>query len=194
MFKYIVIVVLFIPLFGLAQQKDYIILHQGDTIHGKYIQRNGINKFIRVRTDSGKIRIPSKDVKEFYWKNRKYWVYDDPCERGMSAYMVLVEGTVTYLHSGGYEDYCPDILIINNEMYPVIRRHHFSKEAWNLLSKCPAFVEKYETYFNTHKNKTIVWEWTYRKSRTKCLEMIRYFNSNCNQLFINKADIQESKK
>lgn len=41
MFRYCVIsLLLLLPLFGLAQQQDYLILHQGDTIHGKYIKRN----------------------------------------------------------------------------------------------------------------------------------------------------------
>lgn len=86
MFRYCVIsLLLLLPLFGLAQQQDYLILHQGDTIHGKYIKRNSINKYIHFRTDTGKIKIPSKDVKAFYWKNKKYGVYEDPCEGGLSA-------------------------------------------------------------------------------------------------------------
>lgn len=180
MFRYCVIsLLLLLPLFGLVQQQDYLILHQGDTIHGKYIKRNSINKYIHFRTDTGKIKIPSKDVKAFYWKNKKYGVYEDPCEGGLSAYRVLIEGKATFLHSGGVEDYCPDLVIFNNEIYPIKRKHHFSEEIWNILSKCPAFEEKYKAYYHEHRNKTIVWEWAYRKSRTTYLEMIRYYNANC---------------
>jgi hypothetical protein len=91
----------------------------------------------------------------------------------------LVEGAVSFLNSGGHEDYCPQLLIINNEIFPLERKHQISEEAWNLLSKCPAFEEKYKAYYNESRNKIIVWEWVYRKSRTKWLEMIRYYNSNC---------------
>ncbi|HMO32260.1 MAG TPA: hypothetical protein PKE63_10965 [Lacibacter sp.] len=177
--KHIVIVLLFIPLLGSAQQQDYLVLHEGDTLYGKYINRNSINKTIHFRTDRGTIKLPTTDVKEFYWKSSKHRVYKDPCESGMSAYRVLIEGSVSFLHSGGREDYCPDLILINDEIYPFKRRDHFSKEAWSRLSKCTAFEEKYTAYYNEHRNQTIVWEWTYRKSRTKWLEMIRYFNANC---------------
>ena len=179
MLRHITIAILFIPLLSFSKHQDYIVLHKGDTIYGKYIKRNSINKYIHIRTDTGKIKVPTKDVKEFYWKNKKYRVYEDPCEGGLSAYSVLVEGKVSLLHSGGYEDYCPQLLIINNEVFPLERKHHFSDEAWNILSKCLAFEEKYEAYYSERRNKIIVWEWVYRKSRTKLLEMIRYYNSSC---------------
>jgi hypothetical protein len=132
-----------------------------------------------MRTSKGKIKIPTRDVKEFYWKNQKHRVYEDPCEGGLSAYTVLIEGEVSFLNSGGHEDYCPQLLIINNEIFPIERKHHISEETWNMLSKCPAFEKEYKAYYNEYRNKIIVWEWAYRKSRAKWLEMIRYYNSNC---------------
>jgi hypothetical protein len=162
-----------------SQQQDFITLHSGDTIHGKYIKRNSINKNIHIRTSTGKLKIPTIGVKDIYWKKQKYSVYEDPCEGGLSAYRVLVEGTVSFLNNDGYEDYCPQLFIINNEVFPLERKHYFSEEAWILLSKCPDFEEKYKAYYSERRKKIIVWEWVYRKSRTKWLEMIKYYNLNC---------------
>lgn len=174
------LIVILLPQFSSGQQKDYLILQNGDTIAAKYLQRNSVRKFIHFRTDSGKIKIPSNDVKEFFWKGRKHRVLKDPCEGDLSVYMVLVEGAVTYLHSGGREDYCPDLLIINNEVFAVKRRQYFSDQAWEVMSQCNAFLEKYQDDYNAHSKKTIVWEWAYRKSRNKWVEMLRYYNLNCN--------------
>lgn len=163
----------------LHAQQDYLILHQGDTLHGTYIPRNSIHKFVLLRTETGKVKIPSKDVKAYFWKNNTYMVYEDPCEGGLSAYKVLIAGNATLLHSGGFEDYCPELVLINKELYPIERKHYFSPELWKIMSTCPAFKEKYENYYNEHREKTIIWEWVYRKSRMVCLEMILYYNAHC---------------
>lgn len=178
--KRIILVLLFLPIFGSAQHQDYLILHKGDTIKGKYISLN--SKYTRFRTDAGKIKMSTADVKEFYWKKNKYKVLEDPCEGGMSSYKVLIDGKVAFLFSGGYEDYCPELLVIEDKIYPVLRKRHFSEDAWNILATCPAFREKYKDYFNERRNKTIIWEWAYRKSRTKILEMISDYNKNCGQI------------
>ncbi|MCG9899300.1 MAG: hypothetical protein MH132_04790 [Hydrotalea sp.] len=179
--KYIQLIIIILPFFSLAQQKDCFILHNGDTIYGKYLQRNSIRQFIHIQTETGKIKIPSKDVNEFYWKGRKHRVLNDPCEGDLSVYMVLVEGSITYLHSGGREDYCPDLLIINKEVFSVKRRQYFSEQAWSILSLCTSFKAKYQEEYNTQIKKTIIWDWAYRSSRNKWLEMLRFYNLNCKE-------------
>lgn len=167
--------------FCFAQGQDYLIFQNGDTLFGKFMSGQNATKYIHFRTEEGKIKIPAAQVKEFNWEKRKYWILQDPCEKGLSSYLVLIEGTASLLHSGGREDYCPDIIMIDNIVYPIKRSDHFSEDVWKVLSTCSHFNDKYNAYYLERRKQTIVWEWTYRKSRTKWMEMIRLYNSNCGQ-------------
>jgi hypothetical protein len=157
---------------------DYAILNKGDTIYGKRY-RSVFNRYniIRFRTDTGKIKLPLKDVKEIYSKNKTSWVYLSPCDNRWEEYTVYLKGNVSYLWNGGpHNTYCSDMLVINNEIYP-IDKHHFSDKVWGILSKCPEFEEKYKAYYNEHKDKKLFWRT--RKDVKKWMEMIRFYNANC---------------
>lgn len=177
--KHITIFLLFLPLFNFSQQLDYIVLHQSDTIYGKYVKgmNDYINNYIRLRTDTGKIKIPTKDVKEIYWNKRKYWVYIDSCEGGWEKYEVVIEGIVSFLYlKGNYNGYCEDMVVINNDIYP-IKEYHLSDLVWNFLAKCSAFEEKYIDYYIQYANQKSL-----LRTRTKVykwLEMISYYNTHC---------------
>jgi hypothetical protein len=175
--QYLLIAMLLFPLCGLARQ-DCLVLHRGDTICGKrYIGMLDKRRIICFETDTGKINIPAQDVREVYWKNREYWVYEDPCEGGWEIYHVIIEGPVSYLYlRGNYNGYCEDMIVIDRALYP-IRKYHFSDEIWGMLSACPAFEAQYGAYYSRHKHKQGWMRW--RKKVYKWMEMVRYYNQHC---------------
>jgi len=158
---------------------DYVILHQGDTIHGKrFIGMFDKGNYISLKSDTGEIKIPTKDVKEIYWKNKKYWVYKDPFENRVEKFEVLIEGKVSLLHNRAKAKviYTKDRVLMNGKLY-LIDKPHFSDTVWDILSKCPVFEEKYKTYYKEHKDKKLFWRT--RKDVKKWMEMIRFYNANC---------------
>ena len=180
MFKYCIIAfVMVLSLPGVAQQRGYLLLHQGDTIQGKrYVGIFDKGNHVRFRTDTGDLKIPTEEVKEIYWKNRKYRVIKDPFENRVEKFEVLVEGEVSLLYNSTNAKviYARDRVQMNGKLY-LIDKHHFSDKIWDMLSKCPVFEEKYSAYYNEHKDKKLFRR--NRKAVEKWTEMIRYYNAHC---------------
>lgn len=162
--------------FGHAQN-DYLVLHQGDTLHAKHIRvKSRITKF---KSPSGRQKLPTREIKEIRQNGKKYWIYED-CEGDLDAFWVLMEGKVSLLHSeGNHEGYCPDAVVINHQIYSIEKKRFFSDEAWKIMADCAVFAEKYSDYYNEHRNKVIVFHRHYRQVRTKWMEIIRFYNANC---------------
>lgn len=138
----------------------------------------GPNYNAGMDTDTGDLKIPTEEVKEIYWKNRKYRVIKDSFENRVEKFEVLVEGEVSLLYNSTNAKviYARDRVQMNGKLY-LIDKHHFSDKIWDMLSKCPVFEEKYSAYYNEHKDKKLFRR--NRKAVEKWTEMIRYYNAHC---------------
>jgi hypothetical protein len=157
---------------------QYVILNNGDTIYGSrklgWFNRTGI----RFHTKGNTVTLPYTDIKEIYSNNRTYWVYISPCDGYWEEYQVLIRGPVSLLHNGAtINTHCHDMLVINNRLYHIYKRH-FSDDVWHIMSACARFKDKYQDYYHTNKDKKTFWRT--RKDVSKWIEMIRYYNTNCN--------------
>lgn len=178
--KFLLIILLYLfPIDGFSQQ-DYLILHKGDTLYGKFISgmNKSIHKQVQFKTKTGRINLSGSEVKEIGWNNRRYWVYEDPCEGGWEMYYLIIQGKVSYLViRGNVNGFCEDVVVINNKIYP-INTPHLSKEVWPILISCPAFKEKYQKNKEDEPNQKRILMRTKKQVRT-WMEMIQFYNQQC---------------
>lgn len=161
--------------FALFAQRDFVVLHSGDTMNAKRISFN-LNK-TRFKTLGGRVTVQSIDVKEYYRKGVKYLIVRSPFTNNLVNYVVIAEGRATLLMDWGAElpiNECL-LMLIDNETY-FVSMGHFSDEIWSKLITCPAFYTKFNIYAEDNNKKII--GLSKRRSRD-WREMLSYYNKNC---------------
>lgn len=160
-------------------QQEYLVLHNGDTIYSQSIVI--VDKYTRVHTDTGRIKIPSQDIREIYKQMTKHLVIRNPFVDHWIMYRVELDGLITFVEDDRYrlsDVDCLHFVVMDGEAHPMVD-YHLSNIVWSKMATCKAFEEKFKAY----KDKNSKRKYLLRNLKTvnKWKEMVYYYNRFCGE-------------
>lgn len=166
MTQYIILIILLLPLIGFAQEDNYIVTIQNDTLSGKVVRNNLNTNWLTLENADGKRKIHLREIK--VWKNGNMPVMVIPQTTGKRDYwmelLMEVKGRKKLYrdlsHLTGKNIYYTE----HKENYIQLTNKIIESKVWQELSECEAFSKKYS-------------RWSGKQSELK--RIFQYYNQYC---------------
>lgn len=163
----------------LAQNSDYIITEEGDTLYGK-VRRSVLFQFggrtLKISDGSGIQKFRYSEYKAYQKNGTKYMkvlLYSNKGKELRWFCPVVLEGRLSLLRERSAES--PSYFLYYDGVFYMITRRYFPNEVWQKLIQCPAFADKYKNYHKETGGKTIL----YPRDPKIWYEIVEYYNRYC---------------